>query len=155
MAIAVENVIGLIAQSVMQNPEILTKLVEHPYSTVREASGESEVTREEASQVVAGVSEMAAGNAVDFGALGGLAAALLSQNNNSVHALATTLLSSALTAAPAEEAKAEEAPKANNDVLQNLTKLAGKGLIPGVDLSDGLGMDDVIGFAANMLLGKK
>ena len=155
MAMQVQDIIGMVAKAVIQNPEVLTTLMEHPYSTVRQATGEENVSKEEASQVVAGVSALAAGNQVDYGSLATMAAKLLSENGDSVHALASSMLGGAV-AAPVDETSGATAPAAASaDTIANLTKLAGSGLIPGVNLSDGIGLDDVIGFATSLLGLKK
>ena len=158
MAIQTQQIIGMIAQTVMKNPDILTSLMNHPYSTVAEVSGQNkeDLSKEEVSQVVAGVSGLASGQQVDFGSLASLASTMLAQNNGSAHDMASNLLGSQLT--PAVQAPAEggaQAQPANAAAVENIAKLFGAGAIPGVDLSDGFDLKDVISLAANFLGGKK
>ena len=79
MAMQTQDIIGMIAQTVMKNPDILTSLMNHPYSTVAEVSGQNkeDLSKEEVSQVVAGVSGLASGQQVDFGNLASIAATML------------------------------------------------------------------------------
>ena len=55
------------------------------------------VSKEEAAQVVTATSALAQGQTVDFGGLASMAMGFLSQNGNSVHALANSLLGSGST----------------------------------------------------------
>ena len=158
MAMQTQDIIGAIAQTVMKNPDILTSLMNHPYSTVAEVSGrdKQDVSKEEVSQVIAGVSGLANGQQVDFGNLSSLASTMLAQNNGSAHSMASSLLGDQLTpAVVANEANGVQAQPANAAAVENIAKLFGAGAIPGVDLSDGFDVKDVIGLAANFLFGKK
>lgn len=157
MAMQTQDLIGMFAQSVMKNPDILTSLMNHPYSTVAQVSGKDkqDVSKEEVSQVLAGVSGLASGQQVDFGNLSDLASTLLAQNNGSAHAMASSLLGNQLTpAVVANEAASVQAQPANAAAVANIAQLFGAGAIPGLDLSDGFDMKDVIGLAAHFL-GKK
>jgi len=158
MAMQTQDIIGMIAQTVMKNPDILTSLMNHPYSTVAEVSGQNkeDLSKEEVSQVVAGVSGLASGQQVDFGNLASIAATMLAQNNGSTHAMASNLLGNQLTpAVVASEASGAQAQPANASAVENIAKLMGAGAIPGLDLSDGFDMKDVIGLAAHFLGNKK
>ena len=158
MAIQTQDVIGMIAQTVMKNPDILTSLMNHPYSTVAEVSGENkeDLSKEEVSQVVAGVSGLASGQQVDFGSLASLASTMLAQNNGSTHAMASSLLGETLTpAVQANPTSGAQSQPANALAVENIAKLLGAGAIPGVDLSDGFDFKDVIGLAMNFLGGKR
>ncbi len=122
----------------VQNPQMLSGLMEHPYSTVRTATGKDEVSREEVSQVVTAASALAEGQAVDFGNLAAIASGLLSQNGGSAHALASSLLGgSAVSAQNGVSA----------DVISNLAGVVfGNGMANNknsIDLSDGFGLDDL------------
>lgn len=164
----IQSIVGSLIGLAQENPSILGSLVEHPYSTVRTVSGTQDVSRQEAAEVVTAVSSLAQGNAVDFGTLAGLAGTLLGQNNNSVHSLAGSLFGS-LLGVPAQEpvqqaAEEPEAPAMQLD-LGKLATVAGSLLAianatgittkktkkNGVDLSDGIGLDDVAGLAGTLL----
>ena len=157
MAMQTQDIIGAIAQTVMKNPDILTSLMNHPYSTVAEVSGQNkeDLSKEQVSQVVAGVSGLASGQQVDFGNLASLASTMLAQNGGSAHSMASNLLGTQLPPAViASEASGAQAQPANADAVANIAKLFGAGAIPGVDLSDGFDVKDAIGLAAHFL-GKK
>ena len=134
----IKNLMG----SVMQNPDLLNNLAEHPYSTIREANGiEEEIPRDQASQVLAAFANLASPGATDLTGLSGMASSLLANNGNSVHALASSLFGGA------------RAPK-QTDMLSNLANaVLGNELngVAGIDLSDGFGVDDIMGLAKNLL----
>ena len=123
----------------VENPQMLSGLMEHPYSTVRTATGKEDVSRDEVSQVVTAASALAGGQAVDFGSLASIASGLLSQNGGSAHALANALLggSSAVSANNG----------VSNDVASNLAGVVfgggGANNQDSIDLSDGFGLDDL------------
>ncbi len=141
-----QDIVGQIAQQAIQNPQVLTDLMNHPYSSVKQVTGEQEVSRDEVSQVLAGVSGLASGNKVDFANLAGIASQLLAANDGSAHTMATSLLGAQTGDAAQSGVSA--------DAISNITKMLGAGAIPGVDLSDGLDIKDAIGFVGAML-GKK
>ena len=137
----IESVVQLLAGQVAQNPQMLTSLLEHPYSTIGNATNNNNVSKEEASQVVAAMSQLAGGNSVDFGGLAAMASGLLGQNNNSVHALANSLLGSGST----------QGVNVSNGL--DAAKIAAN-IAAGVDLSDGLGLDDLFRVAGKFLGGR-
>ena len=137
----IESVVQLLAGQVAQNPQMLTSLLEHPYSTIGNATNNNNVSKDEASQVVAAMSQLACGSAVDFGNLAAMASGLLGQNGNSVHALANSLLGSGST----------QGVNVSNGL--DAAKIAGN-IAAGVDLSDGLGMDDLLRVAGKFLGGR-
>lgn len=164
----IQSIVGSIIGLAQDNPSILGTLIEHPYSTVRTVSGAEDVSREEASQVITAVSSLAQGNAVDFDALGSMASLLLGQNDNSVHTLAGNLFSSLLGGGTDKQEASEEAsaPGLNLDLGQlatiagslltiaNATGIATKKTKKGgVDLSDGIGLDDIAGLASTLMDG--
>ena len=137
----IESVVQLLAGQVAQNPQMLTSLLEHPYSTIGNATNNNNVSKDEASQVVAAMSQLAGGNSVDFGGLAAMASGLLGQNNNSVHALANSLLGSGST----------QGVNVSNGL--DAAKIAAN-IAAGVDLSDGLGLDDLFRVAGKFLGGR-
>lgn len=164
----IQSIVGSLIGLAQDNPSILGSLVEHPYSTVRSISGAEDVSREEASQVVTAVSTLAQGNTVDFNALGNMAASLLGQNNNSVHTLAGSLFGSLLGGGAEKQEAADTASAAGFNLdLGQLATIAGSLLAianasgittkktkkGGVDLSDGIGLDDIAGLASTLMDG--
>ena len=138
-----QDIVQQLISSVVSNPDLFSSLVQHPYSTMRDVTGAEEISKEEASQAVAAVSLLGSGQSVDFGNLGEIASLLLSKNNGSVHEMAANLLS--------EESAATPSPA---DLIANLANVNFEKGLAGVDLTNGIGLDDVIGFATG-LLGKK
>ncbi|MDO4399631.1 MAG: hypothetical protein Q4D27_01630 [Coriobacteriia bacterium] len=137
----IENVVQLIAGQVAQNPQMLTSLLEHPYSTIGNATNNNNVSKDEASQVVAAMSQLACGSAVDFGSLASMASGLLGQNGGSVHQLANSLLGAGST----------QGVNVTNGI--DAAKIANC-IASGVDLSDGLGLDDIMRVAGKFLGGR-
>ena len=139
----VQQLIGVVAK----NPQILTSLMNHPYSTVAQVTGtDREISRQEAAEVLTATSALASGQAVDFSQLAGIASQLLGQNNNSAHSLATNLLGNTLGLA-----QSQQQPSLMESIVGNLVGAAFSGgraqAKAPVDLSDGFGLDDVIGLA--------
>ena len=137
----IESVVQLLAGEVAKNPQMLTNLLQHPYSTIGNATNNDNVSKDEASQVVAAMSQLAGGNSVDFGGLAAMASGLLGQNNGSVHQLANSLLGSGST----------QGVNISNGF--DASKLAAN-IAAGVDLSDGLGLDDILRVAGGFLGGR-
>ncbi len=138
----IEDIIQQLIGGVTSDPDLMGNLVEHPYSTVRETTGMEEVSRDQVSQALTAFSALASGQQVDFGNLSSMASQLLAENGGSAHSLAESLLG-AKAGTPQE-----------TDMLSNLASVMfGKG-VAGFDLSDGFGLDDIIGLAS-AFLGKK
>lgn len=136
----IQGIVQLLAGEVAKNPSLLTNLLAHPYSTIGNATGNDNVSKEEASQVVTAMSNLACGSAVDFSSLPAMAASMLTQNNGSVHSLANALLGSG----------SSQGVNLTGGIPADLVKnIAG-----GVDLSDGLGLDDLLGVAGKLFGGK-
>lgn len=133
-----QDVVSQLLGVVAKNPEILTSLLNHPYSTIGKVTNNDNVSKTEASQVVTAIAAMASGKKVNFNNLAGASADLLSQNNNSVHSLANMLLGSG-------------SQSMGVDLTGGLTSGILGGLAKGVDLSDGLDAGDLIGLAATFL----
>lgn len=140
---ASENLVQQLVGSVLQDPSLMNSLASHPYSTVSQVTGQENVSREEVSEALAGVSALAGGQALDFGSLSELAASLLADNGGSAHAMAQSLFGIPLAESQSTATPADPI----SDMLGNLANVSfGQG-IAGVDLSDGFGLDDVAGIA--------
>ena len=144
----VQQLIGVVAK----NPSILTSLMQHPYSTVKEVTGQEEVSREQAAEVVTATTALASGQQVDFGNIASMAQQLLGKNDNSVHSLATSLLGNALGGASTQANATGGIPA---DIISNLAGVAFSGNTArnksAIDLSDGFGLDDVMGIIGMFL----
>lgn len=115
----IQQMISMLLGSAEKNPNILSNLVEHPYSTIREVTGLQDVSREQASQVVAGTAAAARGQQIDLGNLAGIASALLGKSDNSVHSMADMLLGSG------SPFGVNMSQGAGDDILSNIMGLAG------------------------------
>lgn len=136
----IQSIVQQLAGEVAKDPSMLSNMLQHPYSTIGNATGNDNVSKEEASQVVTALSSLACGSAVDFTQLAGMASSMLSQNDGSVHSLANSLLGSG----------SSQGVNVSNGIPTDLVKnIAGA-----VDLSDGLGLDDILRVAGKFLGGK-
>ena len=144
----IQELVKMLAGNAANNPDLLGSLMQHPYSTVGNLTNNENVSSEEASQAVTAMAALAGGQNVDFGNLASVASQLLADNGGSVHNLANALLGSG----------AQQGVNVSNgvssDIISNLAGAVFSGGIGGVNLSDGFGLDDVMGFASS-LMGKK
>ena len=151
------NIAQQLFGAVQQNPQTITNLVEHPYSTTQQVTGASEkLDRTDMSQVMTALAALMGGAkpkpqqaqpqaaGLDLASLANAASTLLGQNNNSVHSLASSLFS------VPQQVPAQQTPGFNLNSLVNIGSLAGAlmGTGPKVDLSDGIGLDDIAGLAS-------
>lgn len=141
----IQELVQAIAGGSAENPDLLSSLMQHPYSTVGNLTGNENVSSEEASQVVTAIASLAGGQGIDFGNLSSMASQLLSENGGSVHTLANALLGSGASQG------VDVSNGVSSDILSNLMGAFSGGGIPGVDLSDGIGLDDVMGIAGSFL----
>lgn len=144
----IQELVKMLVGNVEKNPDLLSSLMQHPYSTIGNLTDNNNVSSEEASQAVTAMAALAGGQPVDFGSLASVASQLLAGNGGSVHTLADSLLGSG---APAG---VDVSNGVSTDILSNLAGAVFSGGIAGVDLSDGIGLDDLMGFA-NAFMGKK
>lgn len=148
---ASQDIVQQLVGSVLSNPDLMSNLASHPYSAIREATGQQEVSRDDVSQALAAFSSLANGQQIDFANLANMAASMLADNGGSAHSMAQALFGAPL----AESQSTATAADPISDMLGNLANVTfGQG-IAGVDLSDGFGLDDVIGIAGAILGGKK
>ncbi len=162
MAGITEAILQQVLSSVTSNPSLLSNMVEHPYSTIGNITNNNNVSKEEASQVVTAITQLAGGQPVNMGNLAGMASQLMGQNNNSVHALSSSLLGNLLGGGATSGGLFSAAQPAQQsglsaNILSNLAGVAfGGGMAQNkqaIDLSDGFGLDDLIGIAG-MLFGR-
>ena len=147
---ASQDIVQQLVGSVLSDPNLMNNLASHPYSTIRDATGQEDVSRDEVSEALAAFSTLANGQQIDFGDLSSLAASMLADNGGSAHAMAQSLFGMPL----AESQSTATAADPIADMLGNLANVTfGQG-IAGVDLSDGIGLDDVIGVAGAIFGGK-
>ena len=163
-----DTILQQVINSVVADPSKLTSLVEHPYSTVGNITNNSNVSKEEASQVVAAVTQLAGGQTVDLDKISSQASQLLGQSNNSVHSMASSILGGLLGGGTQQVQPAQQAasvpdllsaidPDMLSAIIGNLGGVSFSGNTvsnkQAVDLSDGFGLDDLMGLAG-ILFGK-
>ena len=147
---ASQDIVQQLVGSVVSNPDLMNNLASHPYSTIRDVTGEEDVSRDDVSQALAAFSSLANGQQIDFGNLASMASSLLAENGGSAHAMAQSLFGVPL----AESQSSATAADPISAMLGNLANVTfGQG-IAGVDLSDGIGLDDIMGIAGSLLGGK-
>lgn len=147
---ASQDIVQQLVGSVVSNPDLMNNLAAHPYSTIRDATGKEDVSRDDVSQALAAFSTLANGQQVDFSNLASMAQGLLAENGGSAHAMAQSLFGSQIA-----ESNSASAADPIGDMLGMLSNVSfGQG-IAGVDLSDGFGLDDVMGIAGAIFKGRK
>lgn len=151
---AIQDIVQQVIKAVTADPNVLSDFVAHPYSTISKLTGIETVTKEQASQAVTATSALASGQSVDFSTLASVASKLLSKSDNSVHSLATSLLGGGVQ--QTETGEATVAKDAKNTIVDNLLGVVfGKGEAQSsgstIDLSDGIGLDDLMGLAGKFL----
>lgn len=81
------------------NPELITQLIQHPYSTTAKAVGsDAEISKKDMSQILTAAAALASGQQLGGSDIANIASALLGQNNNSNHSLASMLFGGGNTA---------------------------------------------------------
>ena len=164
MAGLTDAILQQVLGSVTSNPSLLSNMVEHPYSTIGSITNNNNVSKEEASQVVTALAQLAGGQSVNTNNIAGLASQLLGQNNNSVHSLSSSLLGSLLGGGQTNGGlfSATQPQPQSSLATSIISNLAGAALGSGgifsnkasIDLSDGFGLDDALGIAG-LLFGRK
>ena len=144
---ATQDILKSLIGSVTANPDFISQLANHPYSAVRESTGAEDVSRSEVSEALTALSALMGGANVNFDELGDIASGLLSQNDGSAHQLAQSLFGNMLGGQTSGATSMGIDPAQ----LANLASVSFEKGMAGVDLSDGLGIDDVIGFAKGVL----
>lgn len=161
MANSNTDIAQTLVSAISSNPDLLNTFLNHPYTAVQEATGADEkLDKKDMSEVVTAAAGIASGQSFDASNLGSLASVLLGQNGNSVHTLVGSLFGG--QAETQEDAKAsasdeKSAGQSSGGIdLGSLVTLAGAaatltgGKSTGVDLSDGIGLDDLAGLAGLM-----
>lgn len=147
-----------------KDPELITRFVEHPYSTTARATGSDErISKQDMSQVVTAAAALSNNQQLDMGDIATIASALLGQNDNSVHSLTSMMFGGGDTA---QSTAAGQATAGTLDLgsLVNMAGLAAtlmgaagggqsptQAAKPGIDLSDGLDMAEIASLAGQFL----
>ena len=106
------------------NPQLITQLIEHPYSTCSKATGSSaQISKKDMSQVLTAAAALASGQQLGGSDIANIASALLGQNNNSVHSLASMLFGGGNTQQSTQVAQAQTSSAGTLD-LGSLVSMA-------------------------------
>ena len=151
---AIQDIVQQVIKAVTADPNVLSDFVAHPYSTISKLTGIETVTKEQAAEAVTATSALASGQSVDFSTLASVAAKLLSKSDNSVHSLATSLFGGGVQ--QTETGETTVAKDAKSAIIDNLLGVVfdkGEAQSSGstIDLSDGFGLDDLMGLAGKFL----
>lgn len=154
-----EQIVQQLIGSILQNPASAQTIAEHPYSSVKKVTGQDWVEQSQVAEVISMLGGLAKGKTVDYGLVPERSQAQLANNGGSAHAMAESVLGSLFgfgQAAPQQQATQSNMAM---DILGNLANVAFSSGKAGakVDLSDGIGIDDILGIAnlAGGFLGKK
>ena len=110
-----------------QNPELIKRFIEHPYSTTATAVGsDARISRKDMSEVLTATAAMSNNQKLGMSDVANIASALLSQNGNSVHSLASMLFGGGNTAHATQVAQQQTTPAGtlNLGTLVNMASLA-------------------------------
>ena len=150
-----------------QNPELIKRFIEHPYSTTATAVGsDARISKKDMSEVLTATAAMS--NNQKLSDVANIASALLSQNGNSVHSLASMLFGGGNTAHATQVAQQQTTPAGtlNLGTLVNMASLAATLMggaaaataqqpqaqpKPTVNLADGLDLGEVAILAGQFL----
>ena len=152
MASSNTDIAQILVNAVANNPDLLSTFLEHPYTAVQEATGADEkLDKEDMSEVVTAAAGYASGQSFDTSMISGLASALLGSNDNSVHTLVGSLFGGTDTAAASDTNQASAGLDLGSlvNIAGAATSLTG-GQSTGIDLSDGIGLDDLAGILGLM-----
>ena len=151
MANSNTDIAQTLVSALSSNPDLLNTFLQHPYSAVQEATGADEkLDKQDMSEVVTAAAGIASGQSIDASNLGGLASTLLGQNGNSVHTLVGSLFGGQSTASASASDSTQSSGGFDLGSLVNFAGALGGGTSKGVDLSDGIGLDDLAGLAGMM-----
>lgn len=158
-----EQIVQQLIGSILQNPASAQTIAEHPYSSVKKVTGQDWVEQSQVAEVISMLGGLAKGKTVDYGLVPERSQAQLANNGGSAHAMAESVLGSLFGFGQAAQQQQKQAAATQSnmamDILGNLANVAFSSGKAGakVDLSDGIGIDDILGIAnlAGGFLGKK
>ena len=152
-----------------QTPELIKRFIEHPYSTTATAVGsDARISKKDMSEVLTATAAMSNNQKLGMSDVANIASALLSQNGNSVHSLASMLFGGGNTAHATQVAQQQTTPAGtlNLGTLVNMASLAATLMggaaaataqqpqaqpKPTVNLADGLDLGEVAILAGQFL----
>ena len=150
-----EEIVQQLIGQILSDPQSVQTIAEHPYSAVRQASGQQDVSRDQVAQAISLLGGLASGRTIDYGKVEGKASQQLAEYGGSAHSMAESLLGGIFGFTETQTQKTttvSAVPQTSGismDVLANLANVAfGSGIAGSkIDLSDGVGIDDILGIA--------
>ena len=157
-----EQIVQQLIGSILQNPQSVQTIVEHPYSSVKKVTGQDWVEQSQVAEVISMLGGLAKGKTVDYGLVQERSQSQLAKSGGSAHSMAENVLGSLFgVGQAAQQQQAAAAQNSGIDMMDILGNLAGVAFSSGkagakVDLSDGIGIGDILGIAnlAGGLFGK-
>lgn len=154
-----------------QNPSLLTQFLDHPYSTTQQVTGaEQKLDKTDMSQVLTALAAMTGGQQkpeqLDANSIATLASSLLGQNDNSIHGMTNMLFGTSQQAAQAQQQAQKQGGGLDLGKLMAVAGLAAtvfgalnkskkkkQTAAAGINLADGIGIDDLLSLAGGALTG--
>lgn len=160
-----EEIVQQLIGNILQNPQSAQTLVQHPYSSVKQVTGQSYVDQSQVAEVISMLGGLAKGKTVDYSLVQERSQSQLAKSGGSAHTMAENVLGSLFGFGQAAQqqtaAVKQQAATQSNAAMDILSNLAGVAFSSGkagakVDLSDGIGIGDILGIAniAGNLFGK-
>ena len=89
-----------------QNPQLITQFIEHPYSTTAQATGSDTLpSKIDMSQILTTAAALSNNQQLPQNDVANISSALLGQNNNSIHSMASMLFGGGNTAQATQAAQ--------------------------------------------------
>ena len=110
-----------------QNPQLITQFIQHPYSTTAQATGsDTQISKVDMSQILTTAAALSNNQTLPASDVANISSALLGQNNNSIHSMASMLFGGGNTAHATQVAQQQTTPAGtlNLGTLVNMASLA-------------------------------
>ena len=159
-----------------QNPQLITQFIQHPYSTTAQATGsDTQISKVDMSQILTTAAALSNNQTLPASDVANISSALLGQNNNSIHSMASMLFGGGNTA-QATQAAQQNTTAAGTLDLGSLVSMAAiaatlmggmqqaqqaqqpvvvqqQASKPQVNLADGLSLGEIASLASTFLGG--
>ena len=107
-----------------QNPQLITQFIQHPYSTTAQATGsDTQISKVDMSQILTTAAALSNNQTLPASDVANISSALLGQNNNSIHSMASMLFGGGNTAQATQAAQQNTTPAGTLD-LGSLVSMA-------------------------------
>lgn len=159
-----------------QNPQLITQFIQHPYSTTAQATGsDAQISKVDMSQILTTAAALSNNQTLPASDVVNISSALLGQNNNSIHSMASMLFGGGNTAQATQAAQQNTTPAGTLDLgsLVSMAAIAAtlmggmqqaqqaqqpvvvqqQASKPQVNLADGLSLGEIASLASTFLGG--